>query len=378
MNVLVAEKISKRYSEKVLFEDLSLAVNEGEKIGLIGLNGTGKSTLLKCLAGIESLDGGKVMTGSDMTLGYLPQMPDFEPGRTVLDQVFAGDSSEMQLIRDYEKALQAAEAHGGDPAVDKRLLFMIQRMDETGAWSLETEAKRILTKLGIVDFTTDVGTLSGGQRKRVAMASALIRPVDLLILDEPTNHIDNETVDWMETYIAGRKGALLMVTHDRYLLDRVATRIIELDAGKLYSYQANYTKYLEMRAEREELENSAERKRQNLIRRELAWIRRGARARTTKQKARLDRFDALTNVEKKQSVGTVEMESAFSRLGRTVIEVEGVSKTYPCGQVVKDFSYVLLRDDRVGIIGPNGAGKTTLMKIVTKRLEPDTGRVTIG
>lgn len=378
MNVLVAEKISKRYSDKVLFEEISLAVNEGEKIGLIGLNGTGKSTLLKCLAGIESLDAGKIMVGSDMTIGYLPQMPNFESGRTVLDQVFSGETPELRLIREYEEVMQAVEENPGDQQLEAKMLGLIQKMDQTDAWSLETEAKRILTKLGIIDFTADVGTLSGGQRKRVAMASALIRPSDLLILDEPTNHIDNETVDWMETYIANRKGALLMVTHDRYLLDRVATRIIELDAGKLYSYQANYTKYLEMKADREDLEEAAERKRQNLIRRELAWIRRGARARTTKQKARLDRFDELTHVEKKEAAGTVEMQSAFSRLGRKIIEIENVSKAYPCGQVIKDFSYIVLRNDRIGIIGPNGAGKSTLMKIASKRLEPDTGHVEIG
>lgn len=378
MNVLVAEKISKRYSDKVLFEEISLAVNEGEKIGLIGLNGTGKSTLLKCLAGLESLDAGKIMIGSDMTIGYLPQMPNFEPGRTVLDQVFSGETPELRLVREYEEVMQAVEENPGDEKLEAAMLKLIQRMDQTDAWSLETEAKRVLTKLGITDYSADVGTLSGGQRKRVAMASALIRPSDLLILDEPTNHIDNETVDWMETYIANRKGALLMVTHDRYLLDRVATRIIELDGGKLYSYQANYTKYLEMKAEREDLEEATERKRQNLIRRELAWIRRGARARTTKQKARLDRFDELNNVEKKEAAGTVEMESAFSRLGRKIIEIENVSKTYPCGQVVKDFSYIVLRDDRIGIIGPNGAGKSTLMKIATKRLAPDSGHVEIG
>lgn len=378
MNVLVAEKISKRYSDKVLFEEISLAVNEGEKIGLIGLNGTGKSTLLKCLAGIESLDAGKIMIGSDITVGYLPQMPSFESGKTVLDQVFSGETPELRLIREYEEVMKAVEDNPGNAQLEAKMLKLIQRMDQTNAWSLETEAKRVLTKLGITDFSADVGTLSGGQRKRVAMATALIRPSDLLILDEPTNHIDNETVDWMETYIANRKGALLMVTHDRYLLDRVATRIIELDSGNLYSYQANYTKYLEMKAEREDLEEASERKRQNLIRRELAWIRRGARARTTKQKARLDRFDELTNVEKKQAAGTVEMESAFSRLGRKVIELESVSKAYPCGQVIRDFSYIVLRDDRIGIIGPNGAGKSTLMKIATKRLEPDTGHVEIG
>lgn len=378
MSILVAEKISKKYSEKILFDEISIGINEGEKIGLIGVNGTGKSTFLKIIAGFEPLDAGKIIYGSNMNIGYLAQTPSFEPGITVLEQVFKGDTPEMQLIRRYEEVLQLVEDNPGESKYETEMISLIHRMDEMAAWTIEAEAKSILTKLGITDFSADVGKLSGGQRKRVAMASVLIKPVDLLILDEPTNHIDNETVDWLEKYIANRKGALLMVTHDRYLLDRVATRIIELDEGKLYSYQANYTKYLEMKVERENLEEASERKRQSLIRSELEWIRRGARARTTKQKARLDRFEDLTSEKKRQVDGSIEMQGAFSRLGRKIIEIENVSKSYPCGEIIKDFSYVLLRNDRIGIIGPNGAGKSTLMKIAAGKLAPDTGNVAIG
>lgn len=378
MSILVAEKISKKYSEKILFDEISIGINEGEKIGLIGINGTGKSTFLKVIAGLEPLDAGKIICGNDMKIGYLAQIPNFEPGITVLEQVFKGDTPEMQLIRRYEEVLQMIEANPGEAKYETEMISLIHRMDQMDAWSIEAEAKKILTKLGITEFTADVGKLSGGQRKRVAMASALISPVDLLILDEPTNHIDNETVDWLEKYIGNRKGALLMVTHDRYLLDRVATRIIELDDGKLYSYQANYTKYLEMKLERENLEEASERKRQGLIRSELEWIRRGARARTTKQKARLDRFEELTSEKKRQVDDSIEIQGAYSRLGRKIIEMENISKSFPCGEIIKDFSYVLLRNDRIGIIGPNGAGKSTLMKIASGRLKPDAGSVAIG
>lgn len=378
MSVLVAEKITKSYSEKILFDKISLAINEGDKIGLIGINGTGKSTLLRVIAGIETADAGRIISGSDIKIEYLFQSPEFKDGTTVLEQVFKGNTPIMKLIREYEDTLQMVDANPRDSHFEKKLISLSQKMDHLEAWSIETEAKRILTKLGITDFKADVGKLSGGQRKRVAMAGVLITPADLLILDEPTNHIDNETVDWLESYINKRKGALLMVTHDRYLLDRVANKIIELDRGKLYSYQANYTKYLEMKIEREEIEESTERKRQNLIKRELEWIRRGARARSTKQKARIERFDNLTSDNKSFDNGTVEMQGAFTRLGRKIIEMENISKSFPCGKIIKDFSYVLLRTDRIGIIGPNGAGKSTLMKIATGMIDPDDGTVAIG
>ncbi|MCX7709021.1 MAG: ABC-F family ATP-binding cassette domain-containing protein [Clostridia bacterium] len=378
MNILSAEKISKSYSEKVLFDEISLGINEGEKIGLIGVNGTGKSTLLKVLAGIEVSDTGRIIVANSVKIEYLPQSPDFENGITVLQQVFKGNSTEMKLLREYENVLQKVDEQPGNAILEKELLRLTQQMDSMEAWTIETEAKNILTRLGITDFQADVSKLSGGQRKRVAMAGALISPADLLILDEPTNHIDNDTVDWLENYLNKRKGALLMVTHDRYFLDRVANRMIELDQAKLYSYQANYSKYLEMKAEREELEASSERKRQSLLRSELEWIRRGAKARSTKQKARIERFEKLQDQQAPMDNGNIEIQVGSARLGKTVIELEHIHKSFPCGELIRDFSYIFLRDDRVGIIGPNGSGKSTLMKIIAGKLMPDTGRVVIG
>lgn len=376
--ILSCEKISKSYSEKILIDEISIGIDEGDRIGLIGVNGTGKTTLLKVLAGNEEYDTGKIIYTNGIKIEYLPQNPDFVDGSTIFDQIFKGNSPVMQLIREYEGALQEVRENPNDEQYAKRLIGLTQKMDILDAWSIETEAKSILTKLGITDFKADVGKLSGGQRKRIAIASALITPADLIILDEPTNHIDNNAVDWLEKYLNKRKGALLMVTHDRYLLDRVVNKIIELDGGKLYSYQANYSKYLEMKAEREELAEASERKRQSLIKRELEWIRRGAQARTTKQKARIERFEKLTEQQGRSDNYEFEMQVSFSRLGKKIIEVENVSKSFPCGEVISDFSYNLLRDDRIGIIGPNGAGKSTLLKIISGRLRPDKGKVCIG
>ena len=378
VNILSAEGISKSYSEKILFENIDLGINEGEKIGLIGINGTGKTTLLKVIAGVEPHDKGRIITGNGIRIEYLPQNPDFEAGATVLQQVFKGGSPVMELLREYEYMLQSVNENPEDSQLEKRLVELTQRMDSMDAWTVESEAKAVLTKLGISDFEADVSTLSGGQRKRIAMASALINPSDLLILDEPTNHIDNETVDWLEKYLNKRKGALLMVTHDRYFLDRVVNRIIELDKGKLYSYQANYSRFVEMKAEREELEQSSERKRQNLLRTELEWIKRGAKARSTKQKARIERFEKLQQEGIAASTGSVEIEVGSSRLGRKTIEMEHIAKCFSEHCVIKDFSYIVLRDDRIGIVGPNGSGKSTLLKIIAGRLEPDCGSVATG
>lgn len=378
MSILSAEKISKSYSEKLLFKEISIGINEGEKIGLIGINGTGKSTLLKVLAGFEPYDTGRIIYGNGTKIEYLPQNPVLEAGTSILEQVFKGNSPVMVLIREYEAALQEASDQPDDSNVQKKLIALSQRMDSMKAWTIETEAKSILTKLGIYDFKADVAKLSGGQKKRVAIASALINPSDLLILDEPTNHIDNDTVDWLEKYLNRRKGALLIVTHDRYLLDRIVNRMIELDGGRLYSYQANYSKYLEMKSEREELAEAAEKKRQGLIRRELEWIRRGAQARSTKQKARIDRFEKLMEQKGPYENESIEMQVSFSRLGKKIINIENVSKSYSCGEIIKNFSYHLLRDDRIGIIGPNGCGKSTLLKIIAGRISPDSGEVTIG
>lgn len=378
MNIMVAEKISKSYSERVLFNEISLSINDGEKIGLIGINGTGKSTLLKVIAGLETSDTGRIIYSSNLKIEYLPQNPFFKDGSTVLEQVFKGISPMMKLLREYESALQIVNDNLGDSTHEEKLIGLTHKMDNMQAWTIETEAKSILTKLGILDFKADVSKLSGGQRKRVAIASALISPADLLILDEPTNHIDNDTVDWIEKYLQKRKGALLMVTHDRYFLDRVANRIVELDDGKMYSYQVNYTKYLEMKAEREEIEEASQKKLQGFIRRELAWIQRGAKARSTKQKARVERFEKLTEQKDTTENNDMKIQVGFTRLGRKIIELENITKRYQCGVVIKDFSYYLMRDDRVGIIGPNGFGKSTLMKIAAGVLNADAGRVAIG
>ncbi|HEX2925910.1 MAG TPA: ABC-F family ATP-binding cassette domain-containing protein [Ruminiclostridium sp.] len=378
MNILSAEGISKSYSEKILFNDISLGIGEGDKIGLIGVNGTGKSTLLKVIAGIEPSDTGRIIRTNNTRVGYLKQSPAFEAGTTVLQQVFNGHSPIMELLRDYEEVLIKSSENPGDERLEKKLLDLMHRMDAMNAWTLESDAKTILTRLGIDSFDADVATLSGGQRKRIAMAGALINPTELLILDEPTNHIDNDTVDWLEKYLNSRKGALLMVTHDRYFLDRVANRIIELDNGKLYSYQANYSRFLEMKAEREELEQASERKRQNLLRTELEWIRRGAQARSTKQKARIERFEKLKETDAPSREENIEIQVGSARLGRKIIEVENIKKSYDSKTVINDFSYVLQRDDRIGIIGPNGAGKSTLLKIISGRIEPDSGKVEIG
>ena len=378
MNIISAEGISKSYSEKILFSDIWLGVEDGDKIGLIGINGTGKSTLLKVIAGLETTDTGRIIKGNGVRVGYLEQNPSFEAGTAVLQQVFNGHSPVMELLREYEYTLKKCDENPGDTKLEKQMLDLMHEMDRQNAWSMESEAKTILTKLGIDDFDADVAKLSGGQRKRIAMAGALINPVELLILDEPTNHIDNDSVDWLEKYLNARKGALLMVTHDRYFLERVANRIIELDNGKLYSYQANYSKFLEMKAQREELEHASERKRQNLLRNELEWIRRGAQARSTKQKARIERFEKLQEADAPVQEDNVEIEVGAARLGRKIIELENIRKAYGDKTVIKDFSYILLRDDRIGIVGPNGMGKTTLLKILSGGLEPDEGRVEIG
>lgn len=378
MNILSAEGISKSYSEKVLLNDIWLGIEAGDKIGLIGINGTGKSTLLKVIAGFENPDSGRIIKTNNIDIGYLEQNPSFEEDTTVLQQVFSGQSPVMLLLKEYEVLLRKCQGNPEDKQVEKRLLDIMQKMDAGNVWTVESEAKTILTKLGVSDFNAEVTRLSGGQRKRVAMASVLIIPTDLLILDEPTNHIDNDSVDWLEKYLNGRRGALLMVTHDRYFLERVANRIIELDNGKLYSYQANYSKFLEMKAEREEQELASERKRQNLLRTELEWIRRGAQARSTKQKARIERFEKLQETETSRQENSIDIQIGSARLGRKVIELSNIGKAFGEKVLIRDFSYILLRDDRIGIIGPNGTGKSTLLGIISGKIKPDSGNVEIG
>lgn len=375
MNLITLENISKSYSEKFLLNNISLGINEGDKIGVIGINGTGKTTFLKIVAGIEHYDSGNIIKGSKIRVEYLPQNPDYDFNATVLEQVFKGSSPEMQLLREYEDVLE--RTHNGEE-LSTRLISLQSKIDTMNLWDLESEAKTILTKLGINDFKAKIGDLSGGQRKRISLASALITPSELLILDEPTNHMDSETIQWLEEYLNKRKGALLMITHDRYFLDRVTNRIIELSDGNLYSYEGNYSLFVEKKAERDALEVAAQRKKDNLFRKELAWIRRGAKARSTKQKARIDRFEDLKNSMVDINEDKLELSVQGSRLGNKVVELENIFKSFDTTNCLRDFSYILLRDDRIGIVGPNGAGKSTLMNIINGNIKPDSGSVVIG
>lgn len=342
MNLVTAEHLTKSYTERLLFNDTDFSINEKEKIGLIGTNGTGKSTLLKIVAGLEIPDSGTVVRGRNLDIRYLPQNPVFCEGDTVLQSV----------LRDNE-----GHEH---------------------VWDLESQAKSILNRLGITDHQLKVETLSGGQRKRVALAGVLLSTAELLILDEPTNHLDSDMADWLEDYLKKFKGALLMITHDRYFLDSVTNRIVELDNGKLYSYQTNYEGFLELKAERMDMERASERKRQSLFRTELEWMKRGARARSTKQKGRIMRFEALRDTKGPQEEEKVEMDSVSSRLGRTTVELTDICKAYGEKVLIKDYTYFFLKDDRIGYIGPNGSGKSTLMKIIAGWVEPDSGTVEIG
>ncbi|WP_145135714.1 ABC-F family ATP-binding cassette domain-containing protein [Paenibacillus sp. Y412MC10] len=378
MNIMTVEHISKSYGEKVLFEDASFGMADQDKIGIIGVNGTGKSTFLRVIAGLEPPDEGQISIGNSVRVRYLAQNPDFDPGMTVLQQVFQGQDPQMKIVRDYTETMERVELNPSDESLQQKLLKLNQEMDALQAWQLESEAKTILSKLGISSFDALMGTLSGGQRKRVALASALIQPCELLILDEPTNHIDNDSVAWLEQYLQKRRGALLMITHDRYFLDRVANVMLELDQGKLYRYEANYSAFLELKAQREEREAASEQKRQNLLRTELAWIRRGAKARSTKQKARIERFEALKDQKGPQRAGNVDMAALSTRLGRKILEIEHLAKKAGDRTLIRDLSYIAVPGDRVGIVGPNGSGKSTLLNLIAGRLEPDEGEIVVG
>lgn len=379
MNILSAVNITKTFGDKVLFDDINFTVNEKQRIGLIGVNGTGKSTLLKLLAGLETADRGKLLHANHFRVEFLPQNPEFDPNSTVLEQVFHGDTPLMKTLRDYELALAELELDPSSEKKQARLFTAQSRMDEQGAWEASTLAKTVLMKLGISEFDKPVGLLSGGQRKRVAMARVLIQPADLLILDEPTNHIDNETAIWLEEFLGKWRGALLLVTHDRYFLERVTNRILELDRGKIYSYEGNYEAFLEKKAERMESEAASEDKRQNLMRRELAWLRRGAKARTTKQKARVQRAEDLRDHKVDGPGDKLDMALAGSRLGKKVMELAAVTKAFEGGKtLLSGFDYIVMPKDRLGIIGPNGSGKSTLLNMLAGRIQPDSGTIETG
>ena len=345
MSLITIEHLTKSYTERLLFDDTAFSINEGEKVGLIGINGTGKSTLLKIVAGLEEPDDGSVVRRRNLYIRYLPQIPVFTAGDTVLDAIVRDNASEPHFSSREE---------------------------------IEASAKNILTRLGIYDFDEKVEHLSGGQRKRVALTSVVLSTADLLILDEPTNHLDSEMADWLEDYLKKFRGALLMITHDRYFLDSVTNRIVELDKGKLYSYQTNYEGFVKLKAERIDIAVASERKRQSILKTELAWMQRGARARSTKQKAHIQRYEALRDMDAPEFDKEVEMESISSRLGRTTVEVKDLCKSYGNKVLLKDFTYIFLKNDRVGIIGPNGSGKSTLMKMIAGWVQPDSGSIEIG
>ena len=341
MNILNVEKVSKTYGEKELFNNISLGINSGDKIGLIGVNGTGKSTLLKIIAGIEEPDEGQVVKGKGIELAYLAQTPLYYENENVLEYVMRGKHADSQ-----------------------------------------PKAKEILNKLGITNHGAMMNILSGGQKKRAALARTLVEPARLLILDEPTNHLDNDMVLWLEQFIKNFKGELIMVTHDRYFLDNVTNRIVELDKASLYSYDTNYSGFLGLKTQREEMERATEAKRQNILRKELAWIRRGCQARSTKQQARIDRFEDMKEASKQARARfdkqLMDMNSVSSRLGRKTVELHNICKSFGERTIIDDFTYIFLRDDRIGIVGDNGCGKSTLMKIIAGQLEPDSGSVEVG
>ena len=342
MNLLTMEHITKAYTDRVLLNDVAFSINENEKIGVIGINGMGKSTLLKVTAGIEPYDEGKISMGKQVKICYLPQTPEFEEGTTVLRAAIADNVNELNQ------------------------------------WTIEADARSMLNQLGFYDYDEKVEHMSGGQKKRIALVNALLTPADILILDEPTNHLDNAMSEWLEEYLIGFRGAILMVTHDRYFLDRVATRIVEVDRGKLYSYPGNYSEFVKLKAERQDMALATERKRKSLLRTELEWLGRGARARSTKQKAHIDRIKAMQEIKDIQEEKRVVLDSVASRMGNKTIELENISKSYGNRKLISDYSYIFLKNDRIGIIGPNGCGKTTLLKIINGIVRPDSGTIEIG
>ena len=377
MNLITLEHISKSYSEKNLLKDVSLGINEGDKVGLIGVNGAGKSTFLKIVAGFDEFFQGTVVKGKNVRIEYLSQNQNFKEDATILEQIFRGETREMKILKEYEDLVEKISL-GKNEELNERLLKLQQEIDDLNLWALESEAKSILNKLGIKNYDEKIKNLSGGQKKRVALASALISPCELLILDEPTNHLDSESIEWLEEYLNSRKGALLMITHDRYFLDRVTNKILELDRGVMYSYEGNYTSFLEKKMERLKLEQTLEDKRQSLIRNELKWVRRGAKARTTKQKARLQRFDELVNREYVKPQENLEISFIGTRLGKKIIEIDNISKAFGDKTLIKDFSYIFTKTDRIGVVGENGAGKTTLINMLRGKLMPDSGSIEVG
>jgi ABC transport system ATP-binding/permease protein len=381
MTLLSIENLAKTFGLKPLFDGLTFGVEDRDRVGLIGANGSGKTTLLRIIAGEEQPDGGRVMLAGNPVVGYLPQNPPFDPDVSVIDAIFSANSESMRLLGEYEHACHLladpAHAHEHD-AIMEKVSTLAARLEAIGAWELETNAKVVLAQLGIDDTDALMGELSGGQRKRVALAHALIERPDLLILDEPTNHLDAETIEWLEGYLARWSGALLLVTHDRYFLDRVTNRIVELDRGLAQTFAGNYAYYLEKKQEQEEREAVEAHKRDRLIKQELAWLRTGAKARTTKQKARIDRAEEMMAAPKERAKAELDISAASRRLGSKVLELHDIDKSFEGISYIDGFTYIVQPGERLGVIGPNGTGKTTLLEIIAGRLEPDRGRVETG
>jgi ABC transport system ATP-binding/permease protein len=378
MTIISLEDIGMSYGPRRLFDSVTFGLDDGDKVGLIGLNGSGKSTLLRIIAGHEQPQKGHAITANERVVAYLPQNPQFDPGQTVLDAVFTASNEAMRLLRDYEMACHDLSLRPGDERVLDRVATLAHQLEAAGAWNLETNAQTVLSQLGISDAAAHMGSLSGGERKRVALAHALVSRPDLLILDEPTNHLDADTIAWFETYLARYVGALLLVTHDRYFLDRVTNRILEIDQSRVQSFAGNYAYYLEKKEEQETQNLAASEKQEALLRRELAWLRRGAKARSTKQKARVKRAEELQKQPARSLKSELDISIGFTRMGKKILELDGISKSYADKRLIDGFSYTLKRNDRIGIIGASGSGKTTLLDIIAGRLEPDSGRVDRG
>lgn len=373
------ENVSKTYGEKELFKQISFTISEKERVGLIGVNGTGKSSLLKIVAGLDIPDSGEIVSGKDYSISFLSQQPDLSGELTVLEQVFKGDSPTFKVVKQYEHALAELNDDPNNKELQEKLFSLQKDMESLNAWDANANAKAILNKLGIEDYGQKIAALSGGQKKRVALAQVLIDSPDLLILDEPTNHLDFESVKWLEDNLSRYNGSILLVTHDRYFLDRVTNRIFELDGGNLYSYKGNYAAFLEAKAIREENEAATLDKMQNLYRNELEWMRRGAKARTTKQKARIQRFEELdTKLSEQKNSEKLEIALSGSRLGKQVFEMKEIYKSFADKTIIKDFNYLIKPGDRIGIIGKNGAGKSTLLNMLAGRILPDKGELIIG
>lgn len=378
MSILTIENVSKSYGERILFDNISFTLEDQDKVGLIGINGMGKSTLLNIISGLDGADAGTITTSRGLTIEYLSQNPVFNQQATVIEQVLKGESLAMKAIREYQLTLEDIISKPNNIDLQILLAELTSQITSLDAWHLESQVKTILSKLGIRDYEERMVNLSGGQRKRVALASALITPCDLLLLDEPTNHLDNDTIEWLEKYLANRKGALFMITHDRYFLDRVVNKIFELDDGKLYIYDGSYSNFVEKKIERKALESASEAKRYSLYRQELEWIRTGPRARRTKQKARIQRFEELKESMGVSDESKLDISVGHSRLGKKTLEISNISKSYDGTPVIKDFDYILLRNDRIGIIGDNATGKSTLLNILAGKIKADNGSIDIG